>query len=74
MNLESLGRLFGLGSKVVVSMLAFYSDDPRANPVEIYSFFCKMLFVKNKKRPGLAYLRNVAVIGSNEVTFQKVCK
>ena len=29
------------GGGQVVSMLAFYSDDPSLNPAEAYSFLCK---------------------------------
>ena len=32
----------GRGGGLVVSALAFYSDDPSSNPAEAYSFFCKM--------------------------------
>ena len=46
----------------MVSVLAFYSVDPSSNPAEVYSFFCKICFSKeqiiNKKRPGLAHLKN----------------
>ena len=31
----------GVGGQVV-SVLAFYSDDPSSNPAEAYSFFCKI--------------------------------
>ena len=44
-----------LGAVVVVSMLAFYSDDLSLKPAEAYSFFCKIEFEKNennKKRLG----------------------
>ena len=46
----------GRGGGQVVSMLAFYSDDPSSNPADIYSFFCKICVWKEqkqtKKRPG----------------------
>ena len=47
------------GGGLVVSKLAFYTDDLSSNTAEAYSFFCKILFEKNKKinkkRPGLAH-------------------
>ena len=39
----------------VVSVLAFYSDNPSSNPAEAYSFFVQFEFEKNKKRSGLAH-------------------
>ena len=49
----------GRGSGQVVSVLAFYSDDPSSNHAEAYGFFCNIVFEKNenkqKKRPGLAH-------------------
>ena len=38
----------------MVSILAFYSDDPSSNPAEAYSVSVKCVFEKNenKKRPG----------------------
>ena len=38
----------GRGGGQVVSMLAFFSDDPSSNPADAYSFFCK-----NFVGPGL---------------------
>ena len=41
----------------VVSVLAFYSDDPSSNPAEVYNFSVILLLKRtkiNKKRPGLA--------------------
>ena len=32
----------------VVSVLAFYSNEPSSNPTEAYSFFCKICVLKNK--------------------------
>ena len=32
----------GRGGGQVVSVLAFYSDDPSSNPADVYSFFCKI--------------------------------
>ena len=49
----------GRGGGQVVSMLAFYSDDPSSNPTDVYNFSVKLLLKRtkiNKKTPGLAYL------------------
>ena len=61
-------QLCSVGGRVggqVVSILAFYSDDLCSNPFEAYSFFCKICLLKrtkiNKKRPGLAHLKNFAL-------------
>ena len=40
----------GRGGRQVVSVVAFYSDEPSSNPVEAYSFFCKMVFEKNENK------------------------
>ena len=61
MNLLSIlcSQTGASGGGQVVSMLAFYSDNPSSNPAEAYSFFCKIVFekVENKqKRPGLAHV------------------
>ena len=48
----------GRGGGQVVSVLAFYSDDPSSNPAEVYNFSVKLLLKRtkiNKKRPGLAH-------------------
>ena len=37
----------GCGGGLVVSVLAFYSDDPSSIPAEIYNFFCKIVVEKN---------------------------
>ena len=34
----------------MVSMLAFYSDDPSSIPAEVYNFFCKIVVEKNKNK------------------------
>ena len=39
------------GGGLVVSVLAFDSDDPRSFPGKAYSFFCKILYVKNENKP-----------------------
>ena len=41
--------LLGRGGGQVVSMIAFYSDDPRSNPADVYSFFCKICVWKERK-------------------------
>ena len=50
------GNISYLGGGQVVSVLAFYSDDPSSNPAESFSFFC--IFSKGtkieEKRPRLA--------------------
>ena len=56
---ESLYNIFpmGCGGGLVVSVLAFYSDDPSSIPAEVYNFSVKLLLKRtkiNKKRPGLA--------------------
>ena len=38
------------GGGQVVSVPTFYSDDPSLNPAEVYSFFCKSVFEKNKNK------------------------
>ena len=47
------------GGGQVVSVLAFYSDNPSSNLAEAYSFFLQILCLKipkiNKKTPGLGY-------------------
>ena len=46
------------GDGEVVSVLAFYSDDPSLNPTEANSFSVKFVFEKNEKnkyRPGFAH-------------------
>ena len=45
----------GRGGGQVVSVLAFYSDDPSSNPAEVYSFFRNIRIEKNKKGPGSAH-------------------
>ena len=39
----------GRGGCQVVSVLAFYSDDPSSIPAEACSFFCKILCLKRTK-------------------------
>ena len=39
----------GRGGGQVVSVLAFYSNDPSLNPAEDYSFNCKICVWKERK-------------------------
>ena len=51
----------GRGGGQVVSVLAFYSDDPGLNPAEAYCFFLQNLCLKRtkiyKEIPGLAFFK-----------------
>ena len=49
---EGFNILIGLGRDggLVVSMLAFYSNDPSSIPAEVYNFFCKIVVEKNKNK------------------------
>ena len=38
------------GGGLVVSVLAFYSDDPSSIPAEVYNFFCKNIVEKNENK------------------------
>ena len=38
----------GRGGGQVVSVLAFYSDDPSSNPAEVYNFSVKLLLKERK--------------------------
>ena len=40
----------GRGGGLVVSVLAFYSDDPSSIPAEVYNFFCKIVVEKNENK------------------------
>ena len=40
----------GHGCGQVVSVLAFYSDDPSSNPAEAYSFSVNFVFEKNQNK------------------------
>ena len=58
LKLEVKGWFSGRGGGQVVSVLAFFSDDPSSNPAEAYSFSVNLVFEKNEntqKRPGLVY-------------------
>ena len=39
----------GRGGGQVVSVLAFYSNDPSSNPADAYSFFCRICVWKERK-------------------------
>ena len=39
----------------MVSVLAFYSDDPSSNPVDAYSFSVKFVFEKNQETGWLIF-------------------
>ena len=41
--------IVGSGGQVV-SVLAFYSNDPSSNPADIYSFFVKCVLEKNENK------------------------
>ena len=41
----------GRGGGQVVSVLAFYSDDPSLNPADAYSFSVQIVFEKNENKP-----------------------
>ena len=71
----------GCGGGLVVSMLAFYSDDPSSIPAEVYNFSVKLLLKRtkiNKKRPGLAqFLKikkiNVLYFREEELFYFEIC-
>ena len=49
----------------MVSVLAFYSNDPSSNPVEAYTFSVKLCLERtkiNKKMPGLTQKK---ILGTN---------
>ena len=58
-KLTQLGR----GGGQVVSVLAFYSDDPSSNPAEVYNFSVKLLLKRtkiNKKEAGVGpFFKNI---------------
>ena len=47
----------GRGGAQVVTVVAFFSDDPSSNPPEAFSFFCNIVFEKNehKQKRGRAW-------------------
>ena len=40
----------GGGGGQVVSVLAYYSDNPSSDPADVYSFLLKFVFEKNKNK------------------------
>ena len=53
------------GSGLVVSVIVLYSDDLSWNTAEAISFFCKLLFEKNKtvqKGPELSHLNKIVAV------------
>ena len=40
----------GCGGGLVVSVLAFYSNNPSSIPAEVYIFFCKIVVEKNENK------------------------
>ena len=62
----------------MVSMLAFYSDDPSSIPAEVYNFSVKLLLKRtkkyiNKKRPWLAhfFLKKGGQVGEEDKNKNK---
>ena len=49
-NSQSKNFNSGCGGGLVVSVLAFYSDDPSSIPAEVYNFFCKIVVEKNENK------------------------
>ena len=62
----------GRGGDQVVSVHAFYSDDPSSNPADAYSFSVKIVFEKdrkiNKERPGWPIFKQLKLF---HFSFQK---
>ena len=46
----------GRGGGQVVSVLAFYSDDPSSNPADAYSFSVQIVFEKNENKQKEAWV------------------
>ena len=58
LNVKQMGR----GGGQVVSMLAFYSNDPSSNPADAYCFSVKFVFEKNEnkqKEAGVGPLKKI---------------
>ena len=54
----------------MVSVLAFYSDDPSSNPAEVYHFSIKLLLKRAniyKKRPQLAPFKKPFIVKENKI-------
>ena len=43
------------GAAVVVSVLAFYSNDPSSNPADVYSYFVQIVIEKNENKQKEAW-------------------
>ena len=57
--------IMGRGGGQVVSVLAFYSDDPSSNPAEVYNFSVKLLLKRtkiNKKEAGVGPFKKMCII------------
>ena len=55
----------GCGGGQVVSVLAFYSDDPSSNPAEVYNFSVKLLLKRtkiNKKEAGVGPFKKKKIV------------
>ena len=63
----------GRGVAQVVTVFAFFSDDPSSNPTDVYSFSVEFMFEKTKKRPGFAhfliFVLNLSLSLSIHVSF-----
>ena len=62
-DIQTMTSSLGRGGGQVVSVLAFYSDDPSSNPAEVYNFSVKLLLKRtkiNKKEAGVGpFLKKV---------------
>ena len=58
----------GCGGGLVVSVLAFYSDDPSSIPAEVYNFFCKIVVENNENKQKEA---GVGPIFKKEFLYKK---
>ena len=61
---------------MVVSVLAFYSNDPSSIPTKVYNFSVKLLLKRtkiNKKRPWLAHLKKSLFRGAVKLIAFKLC-
>ena len=45
----------GRGGGQVVSVLAFYSNDPSSNPADVYSYFVQIVIEKNENKQKEAW-------------------
>ena len=57
----------------MVSVLAFYSDDPSSNPAEVYNFSVKLLLKRTKingKGAGVGpFFKNIIISGKLTLTY-----